>query len=108
MYFTFLVEGSDFDSLISLGLSSMPMLHYSISDFNGSILGFLGTSFESNKSSSAVKPFGKRVSLRLIISLSSLIVSSISTCSRLSIFDLVNYVGLKLYTSLSSSSLIVT
>lgn len=66
MYLSFSVGGNDFESLINFGLSSMPMLHSSMSNINGSILGFLGTSFESNKSSRGVNPFGKNLSLGLI------------------------------------------
>jgi len=103
MYFIFLVGGNDFESLINLGFSSVPILHSSISDLKGSILGFLGTSFKSNKLVRGLNPLGKELSLRLITSVSSLIISSISVCSKLSISNFVNLVGINL--SISSPSI---
>ena len=108
MYFTFSVGGNDFESLISLGFSSMPILHSSISYLEGSILGFLGTSFESNKYSGGVNPFGNKLSLILITLVSSLIISSISICYNLSTSNLVNLVGLSLYISSPSISSLVS
>jgi len=92
MYFTF-SGGKDFESFINFGFSSIPILHSSISDSKGSRFGFLGISFESNKSSKGVNPLGKKLSLRLIISESSLIISSISSCFRFCTSDFVNLVG---------------
>lgn len=80
----------------------MPMFHSSMSDLCGSILGFLATPFESNKSSKGVKPFGKKLSLRFNISDSSSIISSISTFSKLSISDWLNLVGLANFTLFTS------
>jgi len=94
MYFTFLVGGNDFESFINFGFSLVPMLYSSISDLTGSLIGFLGTSFDSNKSSKGVNPLGKKLSLRLITLVSSLIILSISSCSKFSTSDLVNLVGL--------------
>ena len=85
--------GNDFESFINLGYSSKPILHSSMSDFKGSILGFLGIPFESNKSSKGVNPFGKKLSLRLINSDYSSIASSISICFRFRISNFVNFVG---------------
>lgn len=58
MYFSFSAGGNALDNLIRLGFYFFPMLHSSISDFKGSIFGFLATSFESNKSYGA-NPLGK-------------------------------------------------
>lgn len=50
---------------MNLGLSSVPMLHYSISALKGSIFGFLARSFESNKSSKGTNPLGRKTILKV-------------------------------------------
>ena len=98
--------GNDFKSLINFGFSLVPILHSFISNLTSSILGFLGTSLESNKSSKGVNPLSKKLSSRLITLVSSFIISSISTFSRFSTSDLVNLVGLNLSSSSPFISLI--
>ena len=95
MYFYFSCWGKYLESLIILGFNSVPILHSSMSDLTRSILGFLATSFESNRSSEGVKPFGKKLSLRFNISDSSSMISSIYTLSNLSISNWLNLVGLE-------------
>ena len=102
MYFSFSAGGNFLEILISLGFSSVPMLHSSISDLRGSILGFLATSLESKRSSSGANPLGKILSLRFKTSDSSLINSSISIVSNFSISTLVNLVGSILFTLFTS------
>ena len=63
MYFKFLAGGNALDNLISLGFSYVPMLHSSMSDIKGSILGFIATSLESKISSNGANPLGKMLSL---------------------------------------------
>lgn len=106
MYFTFSIGGNEFESLINFGFSLVPTLHSSISYFRGSNFGFLGTSFESNKSSKGVNLLGKKLSLRLMTSVSSSIISSISISFRLSTSDFVNLGGWNLSISSLSISLI--
>ena len=93
MYFNFLTGGNALDILTSLGFYSFPMLHSSISDLRGSILGFISTSLESKRSSNGANPLGKKISLRFKTYDSSLDNSSISTVSNFSISTLVNLVG---------------
>ena len=64
MYFKFSAGGKALDILMSLGFSSVPILHSSISDLRCSILGFLATSLDLKRCSSGANPLGKMLSLR--------------------------------------------
>ena len=109
MYFNFSSGGTTLDILMIFVLYLVPILTSYMSTLRGSILGFLATSLESNKSSKRTNPLGKKLSFKLRISGPSSIISSISTLSKLSISTLVNLVHLctsKIFTSKLFSTLL--
>ena len=63
--------GKVLDSLIIIGLSSLPIFHSSTSVSTGSNFGLFTTSLKSNNSSKGAKPLGKLSSLECRVSNSS-------------------------------------